>query len=149
MSYANDVPTLTKTAELASQLRISVTRLNRRLRAERPDNSLTLNQLSVLATLDRHGPLTPRELADHEKVQPPSMTRTLASLEDMQLVDRTPHATDGRQVLVSATPAAVTLLRADRRRREVWLARQLAELSPEERETLRSAAEILERLAAS
>src|SRR5918996_3857221 len=118
MSYAYDMPTLTRTAELASTLRVSVMRLSRRLRAERGDHALSLTQISVLATLDRHGPLTPRELADHEKVQPPSMTRTLAGLEERGLIDRTPHERDGRQHLVSLTAPAKELLRDDRRRRE-------------------------------
>ena len=146
MSYAYDVPTLTRTAELASTLRVSVMRLSRRLRAERGDHALSLTQLSVLATLDRHGPLTPRELADHEKVQPPSMTRTLAGLAAGGLIDRTPHESDGRQHLVSLTKPATDLLRDDRRRREAWLARRLTELTQEERDVLRAAAPIIERL---
>ena len=146
MSYANDMPTLTNTAELASVLRVSVMRLSRRLRAERADSGLTLTQIATLATIDRHGPLTPRELADHERVQPPSMTRVLAVLEERGLIDRTPHPEDGRQHLVSLTGAARDLLREDRRRREAWLARRLAELSPDEREVLHSAAPIIERI---
>jgi DNA-binding MarR family transcriptional regulator len=146
MSYAYDMPTLTRTAELASTLRVSVMRLSRRLRAERGDHALSLTQISVLATLDRHGPLTPRELADHEKVQPPSMTRTLAGLEEHGLIERTPHESDGRQHLVSLTGPALELLRDDRRRREAWLARRLAELSQDERDVLRAAAPIIDRL---
>ena len=146
MSYAYDMPTMTKTAELASILRVSVMRLARRLRAERLDSSLSLTQLATIATLERHGPLTPRELADHEKVQPPSMTRVLATLEDLGLIVRTPHETDGRQHLVSLTQSARELLREDRRRREAWLSKRLAELTPEERDVLRAAAPIIERL---
>ena len=141
------VPPSSRTAELSSQLRMSVMRLARRLRNERADFSLSLNQLAVLATLDRHGPLTPRELAAHEKVQPPSMTRILGVLEERGLVVRTPHPTDGRQVLVADTPEATALLREDRRRRDVWLSRRLAELTPQERATLREASKILERIA--
>jgi DNA-binding MarR family transcriptional regulator len=146
MSYANDVPTMTRTAELASSLRVSVMRLSRRMRAERADSDLTLTQLAALGSLDRHGPLTPRELADHEKVQPPSMTRVLAALEERGLIDRTPHETDGRQHRVSLTTGATDLLREDRRRRDAWLACRLAELTPEEREVLRAAAPVIERL---
>lgn len=146
MSYANDMPTMTNTAELASVLRVSVMRLSRRLRAERADSGLTLTQIATLATIDRHGPLTPRELADHERVQPPSMTRVLAVLEERGLIDRTPHPEDGRQHLVSLTGAARDLLREDRRRREAWLAQRLAELSPDEREVLHSAAPIIDRI---
>ena len=137
---------MTKTAELASTLRVSVMRLSRRLRAERLQTDLSLNQLATLGTLDRHGPLTPRELAEHEKVQPPSMTRVLAGLEEHGLILRTPHASDGRQHLVSLTADARTLLKEDRRKREAWLAQRLAELTQEERDVLRAAAPVIERL---
>lgn len=147
MSYAYDMPTMTKTTELASVLRVSVMRLARRLRAERADaDGLTLTQLATLGTLERHGPLTPRELAGLEKVQPPSMTRILAGLEQRGLIDRTPHETDGRQHLVSLTKPAKDLIREDRRRREAWLAQRLAELTPEERDVLRAAAPVIDRL---
>jgi DNA-binding MarR family transcriptional regulator len=140
------MPTLTRTAELASSMRVSVMRLSRRLRVERADHGLTLTQISVLATLDRHGPLTPRELAQHERVQPPSMTRTLASLEERALIVRTPHASDGRQHLISLAAPAAALLREDRRRRDAWLAQRLAELTQAERDVLRAAAPIIDRI---
>ena len=140
------MPTLIKTAELASTLRVSVMRLGRRLRAERVVTDLSLTQMAALGTLDRHGPLTPRELAEHEKVQPPSMTRVLAGLEERGLILRTPHETDGRQHLVSLTAEANALLKEDRRRRDAWLARRLAELTQEERDVLRAAAPVIERL---
>src|SRR5664279_3351414 len=136
MSYANDVPTLTRTAALASELRISVMRLTCRLRAERPDMGLSLTQISALGSIDRHGPMTPRELADHERVQPPSMTRILAGLEERALIVRTAHPSDGRQQLVSVARAGHDLLREDRRRREAWLAQRLAELTVDERAVL-------------
>jgi DNA-binding MarR family transcriptional regulator len=137
---------MTKTAELASTLRVSVMRLGRRLRAERVVTDLSLTSMAALGTLDRHGPLTPRELADHEKVQPPSMTRVLAGLEERGLILRTPHETDGRQHLVSLTTEARSLLKEDRRRRDAWLAQRLAELTQEERDVLRAAAPVIERL---
>jgi DNA-binding MarR family transcriptional regulator len=140
------MPTLTRTAELASSMRVSVMRLSRRLRVERADHGLTLTQISVLATLDRHGPLTPRELAQHERVQPPSMTRTLAGLEERALIVRTPHASDGRQHLISLAAPAAALLREDRRRRDAWLAQRLAELTQAERDVLRAAAPIIDRI---
>jgi DNA-binding MarR family transcriptional regulator len=130
-------------------LRLSVMRLGRRLRKERSDESLTPSQMAALGTLERHGPLTPRELAAHEKIEPPSMTRILAGLEALGLVNRAPHPSDGRQVLLSLTRVAREVVAEDRRRRDAWLARQLRELTPAERETLRSAAEILGRLAGS
>ena len=141
--------TSARTSELSSAVRTAVMRLARRLRYERSDASLSIPQVATLATLDRHGPLTPRALADHEKVQPPSMTRTLASLEERGLVARAPHPTDGRQHVVSLTSSARAILVEDRRLRDEWLARRLAELSPEDRDVLRRAAAVLERLAAS
>jgi DNA-binding MarR family transcriptional regulator len=137
---------MTRTAELASSMRVSVMRLSRRLRVERADHGLTLTQISVLTTLDRHGPLTPRELAQHERVQPPSMTRTLAGLEERALLVRTPHASDGRQHLISLAAPAAALLREDRRRRDAWLAQRLAELTQAERDVLRAAAPIIDRI---
>lgn len=140
------MPTMTMTAELASAMRVSVMRLARRLRHERPDYGLTLTQIATLATIERHGPMTPREVADHERVQPPSMTRVLSVLEERGLIDRTAHPSDGRQHLVSLNRAGKVLLREDRRRREAWLALRLAELTPEEREILHLAAPILDRI---
>jgi DNA-binding MarR family transcriptional regulator len=140
------MPTMTRTAELASSLRVSVMRLARRLRAERLETGLSLTALAALATIERHGPLTPRALAEHEKVQPPSMTRVLAHLEEQELIDRVPHPDDGRQQLVSVTPAATGLLKEDRRRREAWLACRLAELTADERQVLREALPLIDRL---
>ena len=124
-------------------------RLARRLRGQRLDHSLSLSQLAVLGTLERHGPLTPRELAGHEKISPPSMTKLLAALAVRGFIVRTAHPSDGRQHLVALTGQAVQMIREDRRRRDAWLAQRLAELSPTERTTLRQAATILERLATS
>jgi DNA-binding MarR family transcriptional regulator len=134
---------------LASALRLSVVRLNRRLRGQRADTSVTLTQLAALSTLKRHGALTPGELAAHEKVQPPSMTRVLAALEERALVERRPHPTDGRQALVELTTAGRDLLRSEVRMREAWLARKLGELSDEERALLRSASELIDKLVES
>ena len=140
------MPTMTRTAELASTMRVSVMRLSRRLRSERADHGLTLTQVATLATLDRHGSLTPRDLAAHENVQPPSMTRILAGLEERGLIARTPHVSDGRQHLVSLTKPAAELLREDRRRRDAWLAQRLNALTPDERRVLREASVILDRV---
>jgi len=144
------MPTTTTTdAALASGLRLSVMRLARRLRTERADNSLTLTQLAALATVDRHGALTPGELATHERVQPPSMTRVITSLEALGLLDRAPHPSDRRQVLVSVSKAGRSLLREDRRRRDAWLSRRLRELPADDLAALRSAVDVLQRLAES
>lgn len=142
------MPPATDTA-LASSLRLAVMRLARRMRSERADTSLTLTQLAALATLERHGPLTPRELAAAERVTPPSMTRIAASLEAAGLATRTDHPSDGRQVLLAASAQGVALLREDRRRRDAWLAQRLRELEQADRDVLRQAALVLDRLAAS
>ena len=152
MTYANDMPTVEKVARtdagLASELRLSVMRLRRRLAHERhPDNELSLNQMAVLGALYRNGDLTVGELAAHERVQPPSMTRTVNCLEQDGYVARRPHDTDGRQVLVAISDSGRDVVRADRERRDAWLSRRLRELSPEDRAVLRKAAPILEQLA--
>ena len=151
-SVTSESPTSAESAggdtALASALRLSVVRLNRRLRAQRADQSVTLTQLAALSTLKVHGPLTPGELAAHEKVQPPSMTRVVAALEAAGVASRTPHPTDRRQVLVAATPAGVALLAEDRRRRDAWLAQQLQGLPDDELAVLARAAVVLDRLAA-
>ncbi len=135
-------------AGLASALRISVARLNRRLRSERdPDNELSLGQLSVLGALFRNGACSIGELAAHERVQPPSMTRTVNCLEEEGYVERRPHATDRRQVVVALADKGALTLAADRKRRDAWLVHKMRALTPEERTVLRQAAPILERLA--
>jgi DNA-binding MarR family transcriptional regulator len=134
---------------LASALRISVARLSRRLRSERdPHNELLpVGQLSVLGALFRGGPCSVGELAASERVQPPSMTRTVNCLEDGGYVVRRKHATDRRQVVVALSPKGEETLAADRKLRDVWLAQRLKELTPEERNVLRKAAPLIERLA--
>jgi DNA-binding MarR family transcriptional regulator len=142
-------PSQCRPASLAADLRVSLMRTVRRLRAEKADADLSDTQLSVLAVLDRHGPLTPGELADHERVQPPSMTRVLASLDEQGLVTRAPHPDDGRQVLVALSASGGHTVAETRRRRDVWLARRLAALDPAEREVLAAAQTILSRIADS
>src|SRR5437764_6085847 len=117
-------------------------RFSRRLRNQRVDTSVTLTHLAALSTLKRHGPMSPGELAAHERVQPPSMTRVVVALEGMGLVTRTPHPTDGWQVVIDLTPAAETLLSVEARAREAWLSGQLQQLTVEERPVLREAAVI-------
>lgn len=146
-------PTIEKAARtnagLAAELRMSVMRLRRRLAAERhPDNPLSMGALSVLGALFRNGgELTIGALAQQERVQPPSMTRTVNCLEKDGYVVRKASETDGRSVLVAISDKGREVLLADRARRDAWLARQLEALTPEERQVLRAAAPILERLA--
>jgi DNA-binding MarR family transcriptional regulator len=151
------MPTVEKVARtdsgLASSLRVSVSRLSRRLRAESTARDrrpvVSIGGISVLGHLYREGERTLGQLAAAERVQPPSMTRTVNCLEQDGLVERTPHPTDRRQVVVRLSDAGRELVVAERRRRDAWLARRLAELTPEERHLLRQAAPILDRLSQS
>jgi DNA-binding MarR family transcriptional regulator len=153
MSYANDMPTMEKAirtdAGLAAELRLSVMRLRRRLTNERhPDNELSINQMGVLGCLFRNGgALTIGELAASERVQPPSMTRTVNCLERSGDVVRRPHETDGRQVVVELADRGRERVLADRARRDAWLNQKLRDLTAEERAVLRKAAPILQDLA--
>lgn len=134
-------------AALAHDLRLAVMRFSRRLRSQRLDTSVTLTQVSALSTLKRHGPMSAGELAGHERVQPPSMTRVVVALEEKGLVTRSPHPTDGRQVVIGLTRAAEDMLSAEARAREAWLSGQLQALDPEKRAVLREAAAIMDELA--
>lgn len=137
-------------AGLASQLRVSVMRLARRLRNERdPDNQLGVGAISVLGVLIREGESTIGQLAAHERVQPPSMTRTVNCLVDDGYAVRRPSETDGRSTLIAISDKGREVLLADRRRRDAWLARQLKDLTPDERDLLRQVAPLIERLAST
>jgi DNA-binding MarR family transcriptional regulator len=140
-------PSPLDTAALAHDLRLAVMRFSRRLRNQQVDRSVTLTHLAALSTLQRHGPMSPGELASHERVQPPSMTRVVVALEGMGLVTRTPHPTDGRQVVIGLTPAAENLLTSEARAREAWLSGRMRELTAEEQAVLREAAVIMDKLA--
>jgi DNA-binding MarR family transcriptional regulator len=135
-------------AGLASELRTSVMRLRRRLAGERhPDNDLSLGSMAVLGLLFRYpNGLTLGQLARAEKVQPPSMTRTVSALEADGYVTRRAHETDGRQMIIALSEQGRATVLADRTRRDAWLAKRLAELTPEERHVLRAAAPLLDRL---
>jgi DNA-binding MarR family transcriptional regulator len=134
-------------AGLASSLRLSVMRLSRRLRNERDaEDDLTPTHLSVLGVLWRRGETTIGELAAAEKVQPPSMTRTVNGLSALGLVVRSPHAQDRRVVVVALTQAGHDMIAESRRRKDAWLNHRLKELTQDERQILRDAAPILERL---
>ena len=145
------MPTVEKVARtdagLASELRMSVMRLRRRLANERdPANDLSIPVMAVLGALFRYGELTVGELAALERVQPPTMTRKVTFLEEGGFVSRRAHETDGRVVVVTLTDLGRDRVVADRRRRDEWLSRQLRDLTPAEREVLRAAAPILQRL---
>ncbi len=132
---------------IAASLRDVIARLNRRLRQTRPLGELTQTQLSALTSLDLAGALTPRELAEAERVQPPTMTRIVGKLTDLGLVERVPHPTDGRQVILSTTRSGRAVLAKNGRARDAWLGRQIAALDTDERETLWRAVRIVDRIA--
>lgn len=136
-------------AGLASSLRLTVGRLSRRIRNEREDDSLTLNQLSALGVLERNGPMPVGELAERERLRPPSMTRTVSALEQLGLVVREPHPVDRRLAMVRITEAGLGRTAADRKRRDAWLAHRLRELTADERRQLRDVLPILEKLTRS
>jgi DNA-binding MarR family transcriptional regulator len=135
----------TDSALLASELRLILGRIVRRMRAE---TRLPLAQGLVLGRLDRGGPATVSALATAERVRPQSMSQTVSELEADGLVTRRPDPTDRRQLLVELTEAGHATLADERRHREGWLARAIAEdLSPAERRALEAALEPLRRLA--
>jgi len=120
-------------------------RISRRVRFESTD-IVAPHQFSVMARLEET-PRTPRELADIERVSAPSMSRTVAALVERGLVLRADDPTDGRQVILSLTPEGARTLKHIRRRRDEWMASRIKGLSPEEREVLARASEILLRVA--
>jgi DNA-binding MarR family transcriptional regulator len=134
-------------SDLAGQLRLSVVRLNRRLRSQRTDEIVSLTQISAMATLHRCGSMTPSELAASERVRPPSMTRVIAALEEAGWVSRRDHPTDGRQSIIELSTSGAALLAAEVTAKERWLNKRLAELTDPERETLARATEIIDRMA--
>ncbi|WP_205874633.1 Rv0880 family HTH-type transcriptional regulator [Mycobacterium camsae] len=133
-------------ARLAADLSLAVMRLARQLRFRNASSPVSLTQLSALTTLANEGAMTPGALAIRERVRPPSMTRVIASLADEGLVDRAPHPVDGRQVLVSVSATGAELVRAARQARQEWLADRLATLDDAQRETLRSASDLISAL---
>ena len=137
-------------SETAARLGLAITRAARRLRQEalraEPETELSPTLTAALATVEAHGPLTPSELAERERVQRPTATRIVARLVELGLAERTADPTDGRSALVSATPGGRALLRRLRKRKNAYLAQRLRELDPAEVATLERAAGILERL---
>jgi DNA-binding MarR family transcriptional regulator len=141
---ATDIPL----SERAAQLRTAIVRTARRLRQEAAaeTSGLTPTSVAALATIERHGPLTPSEIAAIERVKRPTITRTLGCLEREGLIARAPDPADGRSSLVSVNGAGRERLRRLRGRKNAYLARRMRELTDEEVETLERAAEILERM---
>jgi len=139
-------PTLLDAAELASRLRVSVWRVARRLRRE-SDPGITPTLHAALFTVEKHGPMTAGQLAAHEHVQKPTMTRTIQALLERRLITRTPDPLDGRVTWLQVTAAGTRLLQRARRRSDVYLTGRLEGLPPEDRALLERAAVLLELLA--
>ncbi|HYQ79527.1 MAG TPA: MarR family transcriptional regulator [Solirubrobacterales bacterium] len=141
-------PTEIPLAERAAHLRIAIVRTARRLRQEAAaeTSGLTPTSVAALATIERHGPLTPSEIAEIERVKRPTITRTLVCLEREGLVDRARDPEDGRSALISVNGAGRERLRRLRGRKNAYLAKRMRDLSAEEVETLERATEILERM---
>ena len=133
--------------ELSSVVRRAVSALGRRLRVERSANGLSLTKLSTLGHLYRKGSMSAVDLAALERVQPQSLTRVLAELVGDGLVSRRADVKDGRRVLLDITGEGRAILTHDMHQRDTWLAKAMEDLSVTERELLRLAAQLLERLA--
>jgi DNA-binding MarR family transcriptional regulator len=138
---------MTSTPELAGHLRLVIVRTARRLRQE-AGVELSPSLTAALATVGRHGPLTPSELAARERVQRPTATRVIARLEELGLILRTPDPHDRRSSLVAVTDAGSALLDELRTRKTAFLAERLEGLPADERAVLDRAADILERMLA-
>lgn len=134
-------------APLASQLRLAVLRLSRRLR-QQAVGDITPSQLSALASIAKHGELSLGTLASIERIAPPSMTRIAARLEEQGLVSRRSDDADRRVARVAISDSGRAVLDEIRNRRDAYLAVRIRDLTDEERELLSKAVPILERLAA-
>lgn len=131
--------------DLPERLRLVVTRLARRLR-QQAEAPISPTQSAALATIERRGPLTLGELAELERVQPPTVTAAVGRLEEQGLVDRRRDPEDRRVARVQVTAAGRKLLKETRSRTSAYLERRVDELSARDRATLERAAAVLERL---
>ena len=133
--------------DLAGRLRLAIVRTARRLRQE-TGTELSPSLTAALSTIERHGPLTPGEVASRERIQRPTATRVLARLEEQGLIDRMPDVRDRRSSLLTASKAGRDLLAELRTRKTAFLAARIEDLDAEDRATLERAADILERMLA-
>jgi DNA-binding MarR family transcriptional regulator len=131
--------------ELAARLRLAITRTARRLRQE-SGTDMGPSQVAALATIERHGPLAPSELAERERIKRPTATRVLARLAEAGLVERIPDPADGRAAIVSVSSDGRALLRRLRQRKTAYLASRMRELAPRDLEALARATEVLEAI---
>lgn len=121
--------------------------LIRRTRNEAGAGELSMTESVVIARLSNDGPATTAALARAEGMKPQSMGTTINSLEEMGMVKRRPHTTDGRQILIELTPKGVQLRKTTREAKQMWLSQAIAELDADERDTLFKAADIIRKLA--
>ena len=140
-------PAASDTTAIAARLRLSATRLARQLRQE-SDAALTPSQLSALASIERHGPLTLGALADYERVAPPSVTKVVTKLEAAGLVVRRLDERDRRVAWISLTAAGINRLAKIRQRKNAWLASRLGDLTEDQRGRLADALDVLDALTA-
>jgi len=118
----------------------------RRVRAAAASHELSMTESAVMSRLSKEGPATTADLARAEGMKPQSMGTTIAALEEMGLVERTPHATDGRQVNIELTAKGIAVRKSARDAKETWLAQAISQLDDDERETLFDAGKIMRRL---
>lgn len=144
------VTTSRSVEEIAARLRLAVVRTARRLRQDAYEAEgrgvLSPTLTAALATVESHGPLTPSELAERERIRRPTATRIVARLVELRLVTRTPDPADGRGFLVAPTAAGTALLKRLRKRKNAYLAKRMRALETDDVATLERAAGILERL---
>jgi DNA-binding MarR family transcriptional regulator len=145
LNYMNEQTTHRTLEETAAHLRLVINRSARRMRQE-AGTELSASNASALSAVEMHGPVTPSELADIERIKRPSATRILRGLEEEGLVQRTPDPKDGRSALISVTGEGRERLRRLRQRKNAYLARRMRDLEPADVATLEQAAQVLERL---
>jgi DNA-binding MarR family transcriptional regulator len=120
--------------------------LVRRVRAAAASHDLSLTESAVMARLAKEGPATTADLARAESMKPQSMGTTVAALEEMGMVERKAHPTDGRQVNIELTAKGAAIRKSAKDAKRTWLAQAVAQLDKEEQVTLFAAAEIMKRL---
>jgi DNA-binding MarR family transcriptional regulator len=121
--------------------------LMRRVRAAAASHELSLTEAAVMARLAKDGPATTADLARAESMKPQSMGATIAALEEMGLVERKPHPTDGRQVNIELTAEGAAMRKRAKDAKQTWLRQAIAQLDKQEQATLFAAGEIVKRLA--
>ena len=120
--------------------------LVRRVRAAAASHELSLTEAAVMARLAKHGPATTADLARAESMKPQSMGATIAALEELGMVERKPHPTDGRQVNIELTAKGAAVRKSAKDAKRMWLAQAIAQLDEQERDTLFAAGKIIKRL---